>query len=205
MKLKARVEAPNTMAEFVNRILTRDYILSNAYKTLENDDNPKYGNADPFIPYDRFLDMKVVCKVPLDMTEIGYCDGYAIPINTPIMSKFGITKEELFSNAKTIPGIVRSFQGMLYITALDRPQGASAVLDNTVLEEAFQIIGCNYYLLPSSIHEFILIPEEYVSDPINLAHHVKEINNSDVVDEQEVLSNHVYKYTHSKRKMDIVF
>ena len=53
--------------------------------------------------------------------------------------------------------------------------------------------GKDFYILPSSIHEVILVPEFESSDFESLSKMVREINGISVAKE-EVLSDHAYYY-----------
>lgn len=78
--------------------------------------------------------------------------------------------------------------------------GASCLLYPNVLEEFSNKLGCDFYILPSSIHELILVPQaqalgkEMRHTRVELENMVKEINETQVA-EEEVLSNSVYEYS----------
>lgn len=61
----------------------------------------------------------------------------------------------------------------------------------------------NLYILPSSIHEvIILLDDEYAKDPEELARMDKR-DNRIVVDREEILSDHVYYYDREKDEIRI--
>ena len=62
------------------------------------------------------------------------------------------------------------------------------------------LIGGNFYVLPSSVHELILIPERYGMDKRRLQEMVKEINRTEVENE-EVLSDNVYYYSRKEERL----
>ena len=62
-----------------------------------------------------------------------------------------------------------------------------------VLEAVSKELGGNYLILPSSIHELVLIREEKERGIEDLKNIVCDINQSQV-DEEERLSNEVYRY-----------
>lgn len=82
---------------------------------------------------------------------------------------------------------------MYILTNVKKYYGASCICYPNVLEECSKIMGGNFYLLPSSIHEFILIEdngeqdEEYINDMI------QNVNETQL-DVMDVLSNHAYYY-----------
>ena len=71
--------------------------------------------------------------------------------------------------------------------------GAAAFLYPGVLKAAAKRFGKNLIILPSSVHETILIPQDNMPEFGDLAEMVKNINDHDVLPE-EVLSDSVYRY-----------
>ncbi len=71
--------------------------------------------------------------------------------------------------------------------------GASAILYPEVLKNFSKLCGSNLYLLPSSIHEFIIVPKYEFIHKEELTKMVQEVNISQVT-EEEILSDHVYEY-----------
>lgn len=71
--------------------------------------------------------------------------------------------------------------------------GAAAILYPDLLKDFAAACGRDFYILPSSIHEVILVPEFESSDFSKLSDMVKEINGMSVARE-EVLSDHAYYY-----------
>ena len=71
--------------------------------------------------------------------------------------------------------------------------GAAVLAYPNILEMASRIIGEDFYLLPSSIHEVILIPKSKSPDLKDLNEMISEVNETQV-QEEEVLSDHAYYY-----------
>lgn len=82
---------------------------------------------------------------------------------------------------------------MFVLTNSSRCNGAAVLLYEKTLEQAAKRLGGSFYILPSSIHEVILLPDEQSLDPGNLAEMVKEINDHDVA-ATERLSDTIYYY-----------
>ena len=78
--------------------------------------------------------------------------------------------------------------------------GAAAVLYDGVLKKLAERFQADLILIPSSVHEFLVIPETEEKDMIKLQECVKIINETEVARE-EVLSNHIYRYS---RENDLV-
>ena len=78
--------------------------------------------------------------------------------------------------------------------------GASCMLYPDVIQNFSRLLKCDIYILPSSIHEIILLPavEEY--EKTQLEEMVTEINQTQVPYE-EILSNHVYFYSNLENQI----
>lgn len=79
------------------------------------------------------------------------------------------------------------------LTNQNRYYGASAVLSPEVLEKVDRMFPEGFYILPSSVHECIVIPKTEGTSLKELGDMVREINRKDVRPE-EVLSDHIYEY-----------
>lgn len=82
---------------------------------------------------------------------------------------------------------------MFVLTNSSRCNGAAALLYENSLKHISNRIGGSFYILPSSIHEVILLPDDDNLDPKSLAEMVKEINDHDVA-ATEKLSDTIYYY-----------
>jgi hypothetical protein len=72
--------------------------------------------------------------------------------------------------------------------------GAAAVLDRKIMRKVVETIGSSFYLLPSSIHEWIVVPATPDMDVKQLEAMVRSANAS-VVSPEERLGDRVYRYT----------
>ena len=93
----------------------------------------------------------------------------------------------------------------MYVLSNSRAHmGASALLALPFLEEFRERIGEDFWILPSSIHEVILVPMSKVCDRAKLCAMVREINETQVPP-QEVLSDEVYTYGEFESMMPVEF
>lgn len=93
---------------------------------------------------------------------------------------------------------------MYVLTNQSKCNGAVQILNSMALEEAAGIVGSDFFILPSSIHETILIPAvESGGTPADLARMVHEVNET-VLSEDEFLSSHVYRYCTRTGQIQIV-
>ena len=72
--------------------------------------------------------------------------------------------------------------------------GSAVIFYKGVPEKCFELIGESYFILPSSIHELILVRESMVRDPFELTKIVRSVNSSSV-SRNEFLSDKVYHYS----------
>lgn len=93
---------------------------------------------------------------------------------------------------------------MFVLTNSSRCNGAAALLYKNSLNDIADKIGGSFYILPSSIHEVILLPDNDNLEPANLADMVKEINEHDVA-ATEKLSDTIYYYDTESCKISCIF
>lgn len=84
-------------------------------------------------------------------------------------------------------------QLMYILTTRDFSFGAVALFYPGVQERLARIMGGNYYAIPSSVHEFIILPESDRYGESALAQMLYEVNR-DVVEPEEVLTDTLYYY-----------
>lgn len=93
---------------------------------------------------------------------------------------------------------------MVILSNSQRTHGAACILYPGLLEELAAQAGADLYILPSSIHEVILLSDTKADDPGLLREMVKEVNMSQVGPE-EVLSNQIYYYDRTEKNVKIIF
>lgn len=81
---------------------------------------------------------------------------------------------------------------MFVLTNKDKQNGATALLDKDMMERICKAIP-EFYVIPSSIHEVIILKKMPNMTPANINALIQEINETQVSYEEQ-LSNHVYEY-----------
>ena len=81
--------------------------------------------------------------------------------------------------------------------------GASVIMYPGILRTAAKKLGGAYYILPSSMHEVLLLAKDKDTDPSQLKEIVEEVNLTDAVS-TDFLSNHVYEYDSDEDTVTIV-
>lgn len=195
------VRIPNFSTE---SIMTLDYAKKNLQLCVE----PKGINKNYVtIPY---LDLELYFRVKVS-NEGTY------RVKREMLSAWGITKVDLLDIVEeTNEYIVSSMKEMMIQLMIDdgTPEyvinsirednnpdqtvvtnkyklfGASAIYNKEILKEVADKYKSDLYILPSSIHEILLIPIS-IGDKKEIDSMVREVNETQV-DPQEVLSNHAY-------------
>lgn len=92
--------------------------------------------------------------------------------------------------------------GMYVLTNRSRRFGASEILDKSTLRAIADKIGDGFIVLPSSIHELIILEPDDMAEYEKLADMVKEVNSTQV-DVGERLSDHVYVYSRNEEVLKV--
>ena len=82
--------------------------------------------------------------------------------------------------------------GLYVLTNTDKQYGATMMLRADAIDMVRQKLGCSFYILPSSTHEVLIVPDRDELEPETLRAMVKEVNQTEVAD-SDVLSNHIYR------------
>jgi len=185
----------------------------------DRDSNMKY-LAD--IPH-RETDGLAVTSHILFHNENGNNDHISsTPVTKEMLKSWGITEEKLAedarnNSAKILPAKYALIEGllammtsndgvhmpdpenfeqgisMIVVTNEAQIQGAAAMFYDGLMDRLSDMAGCDLYILPSSKHEVIILPEKTVEDYHGLEDIVYQVNNT-VVDKEDWLSDHVYHY-----------
>lgn len=178
------------------------------YRLISKSANGDLLKKVPYVPY---LDLAVVFYVLLEAAKYG---TVTMLVRKEHMEKWNVTPEDLYRMAgENTPRLlpyefqtmgqvleemnvysIEECEDMLYVLSnQNRSFGAAAILYPGRLDQIGRLLGENYYVLPSSIHEVIMVPESKAADRAELRKMVTEINHTQV-EAEEVLSNHVYYY-----------
>lgn len=94
-------------------------------------------------------------------------------------------------------------EGEMYVlTNANRVNGAACMLYEKVLDKFADLMEADLYILPSSIHEVIILPKESSYDKKMLQEMVREVNIEGVAAD-EVLSDNVYEYCREDRMIKL--
>lgn len=177
---------------------------------------PVSGNEDMLktVPHTDFEDISIVYRVVFNTDSLGMASAL---ITNPMLDHFGITKLQLHSDAITnapenFPVSLRSMQevisemigvdadmmpgeqGAMYIATCNKGMnGAGCIFYPDFMNQAAEKLGGDFYILPSSVHEAILLHDDGLMNYKELEAMVRDVNSSQV-DPKDRLSNSVYHY-----------
>lgn len=105
-----------------------------------------------------------------------------------------ILKEQGVADREIEEGMMKTQSSMMYVASTaNHMEGAAVIASREAMHDFYEKIGEPFYILPSSRHEVILLPDRCGLETADLAEMVKDVNRQ-VVDEKDVLSDHVYHF-----------
>lgn len=101
-------------------------------------------------------------------------------------------------------GIPEDVSSMMYVLSnCERIFGAASILYSDAMKELTRKLNKNLIILPSSVHEVILVPDNGLTDKSFYRDMVKEVNDTQV-EPEEILSYNVYYYDRMTDKIKIL-
>lgn len=202
----------NALFDFEN---VKDKIV---YKLVNYEQNEALLKEIPYVPY---LDLAITFYLLLDINQNGVA---SMMIYNETLAMWGIDSETLFSYAKEntpklLPVSIQSMTsvmneinpelvpvdfdaGMLILSNTYSYLGAGCILYDNILKKLGDCLRENFYILPSSTHECIILPQSKALSNLELKEMICDINHA-LVDPDEVLSDHLYYYELQKERLMI--
>lgn len=170
------------------------------------------------VPHYRYLDLAIVFNCLLESNATG---NATILIYQHHLAFWHITKDDLYALAMEntpklltyeLKNMTEVLGGLLkteFAEALDTTQnvfpmyvlsnrsklnGSGCILYKNLLHSFAKKLNSDLYILPSSVHEVLIIPAEKADSAKELSDMVKEVNATQLSNE-EILSDHVYYYS----------
>ena len=136
--------------------------------------------------------------------------NYTMFLTKEMLNQYGVSEEQIHQDAmryaqKNAPAQIRSIydvlgldiddsEKLMYVVGVNREMyGAAALFYPGILERIAQLLEGDFYILPSSIHEVIVIMDDGLEEVEELEAMVREINTAEV-EPKDRLSNNVYHY-----------
>ena len=195
------------------------------YKIINADRNKKLLKS---VPHEKFLDLAKVyiVNIKLPDSSIG-----TVLVNDNMMNIWKVDTADLeeaasknlekedvvFQNiADMVSSIVleNNIEGfdmddiddnvfMYVLTNMDKCFGVRLLLRKNLLQNIAKKLDSDLIILPSSLHEALILKERYKNDVENLRKMVMEVNDS-VVDMQDFLSDNIYFYNRIENRLEIL-
>ena len=130
------------------------------------------------------------------------------PVNTPILQSMDEMMLSIFNEEGHATNLLdenidfgfRSHDMLYALTNVEKQYGASMITQPEVLNKLEQLFPEGFYVLPSSVHEVLIVPDNGEMEPKMLGEMVREVNKNEV-ERQEVLSDRVYSYDKEKHQI----
>ncbi|MDR7855895.1 DUF5688 family protein [Tissierella sp.] len=208
---------------------TYNNMKDNLYYTVINAEKNEKLLQD--IPHQRREDLAIVYRVHLSVSEEG---TGSILLNNAHLKLWGVDQDTIHEQAvmnmpKILPPTfenmndimaemmgaeIEEFEEMsgenvMWVLSNDRKmQGAAYIFDEEVMSSIAEKLDGDFIVLPSSLHEVIIIKEEdiMVEENIDLEfiqRMVSEVNESQV-EPDEVLSDAIYRYSSKNNKLSLI-
>lgn len=201
----------------------RDFV---AFKLINYRRNRELLKKVPFVPC---MDLAIVFYYIFRDENVG---KGTILIHNSHLKMWGITPQNLYDTArqntlKLLPYEFRSMMDimmevmegpsvsefmpdsekenpipMYVLSNCERNLGAACILYDSVLSEVGEQLGQDFYVLPSSVHECIIVPCDVAVLKEELRDMVREINATQIPPE-EILSDEVYVYDRENHRLSL--
>lgn len=120
----------------------------------------------------------------------------------PVFMKIEDKLSQIENNLLVSEDVGRN-SGMFVLTNEIANFGAVNIMYPEITEKIKEIIGSDYYVLPSTVHEMILVPKGEQVDARELGIMLREINGY-MVDKEDRLSDHIYEMDFEKNELQTV-
>ncbi len=205
------------------KALVSDYekVKDSTYLRLIPGDSPILKNT----PHRKIEDMALVVNVHLD--SLSDDNGKScVVVTQPLMEMYGVDEAQLFADAEKnsleneplvftpladmIKNLIQEENlpspeeaGIVTYIATNKSgfQGAAVAGYPDFCEKAAETIGGSFYMLPSSVHEFILIKDDGMPRAKDLNRMVKNVNET-VLEARDYLSDQCYHYDAKKKVLE---
>ena len=156
------------------------------------------------VPHQEMEDLAAVYRIDLGVTENG---NATVLITNEMMRNYGLTPDQLHKDAldaaqhtmkysirsmdEVLMGMAQSmgveqdqpvmFSSPLYVATTERDMfGAGVLAVPSFFEDAAEKLDGNFYVLPSSVHEILLLPDRFAPEPQLLKEMVQDVNANEV-------------------------
>ncbi len=198
------------------QVMDKDVVRENLFlKLINHEKNKEMLEGCPYIP---FHDLAITFRYLVKHDEEGIASAI---LRDKEMELWNLTTDGAFRlaqentmrlfpmklakmNDMLPPGLTEISQcpDMYVLTNRQQINGATCILYRNVLEQFGEQVECGFYILPSSIHEVLFLPDCCDIDADYLKKSVREINACAVAD-MDYLSDNVYYYDRKDKAVHV--
>ena len=188
-----------------NGLPDKDKFMKNIFFQVINTEKNKTLLLDH--PHREYLDLSIIYRYAVNLSDN---DIATAMINYNLMGKFKLTEEELYEaaykNTRKIlkPKVISAGIPMMNMISNDlNIFGANGILYKDIVAKEAKKLNTDIYLIPSSMHEFLLQPVSDTLKPKDLKEIIKNANEN-VIDPEDYLSDSLYIYKLETDTIEIV-
>lgn len=210
------MKTPEISSDFLQNY---DHIKNQLFVRVS--DAGKNQEALAVVPHRNVEDLAMTYHIRIEMPGQGVG---SIMVTNEMMNRFGISEAQLHDDAirssqELFPAVFAPMETLVFgvpeenvrmdgrlpmmiLTNKEMAYGASAMFYPDQMDQIAEKIGGSYFILPSSVHEIITIPDNGSINYQDLERMVSDINVSQVA-ENEQLSNRVYHFDAKERSFEL--
>ena len=147
-------------------------------------------------PYAKYGDLAVYFVVCYEDSE----NAYSLPISDRFLDVWKVTVAELYNSANIRETVVTNCAGMTILSNESIQYGAINILDFNALVDLTKQNG-SIYLIPSSIHEWIVVPDKWINGDEDALSEMIDAVNSFCLSDDERLGSHPYYFDATTKKL----
>ena len=200
-------EAVAQMPQFDTEALT-NYELMKEKLTLQLVPSAKNKDLLADIPHRNIEDMALAYRFDMGHNER---TSYSILVTNKMLNAYGISAAQLHDDAleaashscpatlRNMNEVIRNMAGQtdpspMWVASIENGQNGACVIQYPhFLDDAAETLGGSFYVLPSSIHEVLLLADDTSPSLSELENMVRTINQAEVAPEER-LSDNVFHY-----------
>lgn len=172
------------------------------YKMINAKQNEKLLEKVPNLP---ILDFAIVFYLLISADDEGEC---SVLIRNEHMNLWEVPISVLYQMAKNNTPKLCPYRIKSICECIEIPEeesvfqiltneqginGATAILYPNIPQKIYHLVNGNYYLIPSSVHEFLIVPENQGIHAEGLCRILREVNETEI-DPEEYLGDEIYYF-----------
>ena len=153
--------------------------------------------------YREKLDLLILYYLKLDLLKEGFC---SIRISKHFLKVWGVTEEDLYRQCfQNRDYRLLKLADVNILTNQPKYRGAAGMFFSDEVKKFAEKNDCDVFILPSSIHETLLLKSDFGISVQELKQIVRDINSDkDIMTEEDFLSDSIYLYNRNADEIEIV-